>query len=360
MTSGIRLGRVFGAPIVADASAFVLALLFGVVVLIDLRTSELSDGDAPWLLAVGAGLAIIGSVLVHELSHVVVAARRGLHVRAIRLYMFGGYSVIDGKPSPTTELLVAAAGPGASIVVGAILWGVATIVGTGTAAGRALFAVALANVAIGAFNLLPGFPLDGGRFLRGALAARSGDRVAATRAVARIGQWIGYAAIGAGLVLLVRRYAAGLFVLVGGWYLVSSAASAGRREMLSASFDGMTVADAMRPTPEAVSGRSTIAAVLDLYAIGPRLRSLPVEVDGHVVGVIGQDEIDALAPSRWPNTRVVSRMTEIGPSDVVDADSPLETLLVQPAGRSGRAVVTRHGTVVGIIEGADLARVLPD
>lgn len=360
MTSGIRLGKVLGAPVVADASAFILALLFGIVVLIDLRTADITTGDGLWLVAVAAGLAVLASVFLHEASHAVVAVRRGLHVRTIRLYMFGGYSVIDGKPSPTTELLVAAAGPLSSILVGGLVWGASSIVGADTGIGRALFAVALANVGIGVFNILPGFPLDGGRVLRGALAARTGDRIGATRTVARVGQWIGYAAIGSGLVLLIRTHPAGLFVLVAGWYLVASASSAGRRELLSASFDGLTVADAMRATPEAVSGRSTIASVLDLYAVGPRLRSLPVEVDGRVVGVIGQDEIDALAPSRWPNTRVSSRMTAIGPSDVFDADTPLETLLVQPAGRSGRAVVTRRSIVVGIIEGADLATVLPD
>jgi predicted transcriptional regulator len=120
----------------------------------------------------------------------------------------------------------------------------------------------------------------------------------------------------------------------------------------------MTVRDVMRETPEAVSGNLTISTVVDHFAIGPRLRSLPVELDGRVVGVLGQDEIDALAPARWVSTRVRSVMHAIGPSDVVAIDTPLETLLLVPAGASGRVIVTDGGVAVGIIEGADLGRVL--
>ncbi len=359
MSAGIRLGKVFEVPIVADASALVLALIFGVAVLIDLRTAGIDTDDRTWILAAAAGLALVGGVLLHELSHVVVAIRRGLHVRTIRLYMFGGYSVIDGAPSPSTETLVALAGPAASIAIGLVTWATALLVGTGSTVGRFLLALALANGAIGLFNLIPGFPLDGGRVLRGVMTSRGMNRVAATRAVTKVGQWTGYVCMGAGVVLLVRATAAGIFVLACGWFLASTAGSAGRREELSASFDGVTVRDAMRPVNEAVSGNSTVSNMLSLYAIGPRLRSLPVEMDGRVVGIVGQDEIDSVAPSRWPSMRVRALMTSIGPADVVAADLPLETLLLVPAGTSGRAVVTDDDIVVGIIEGADLAKVLP-
>ncbi|MFO7701025.1 MAG: site-2 protease family protein [Acidimicrobiia bacterium] len=360
MTPGIRLGRILGVPVVADASAFVLAILFAIVVLIDLRMSQIGTNDANWLVALVAGCAVLASVLLHEVSHVVVAVRHGLGVRAIRLYLFGGYSVIDGNPSPRSEVAVALAGPIASLALGGLCWLVGALAGANSVIGTALLAVALANFGIGLFNLLPGFPLDGGRVLRGLIASRTGDRVGATRVVSAVGRWIGYAAIGAGAVTLTRRSPVGLFVLAAGWYLAVTAARAGRREQLSAAFDGLLVRDAMRETPNAVPGRATVASMLDLHALGPRLRSLPVEVDGRVVGVIGQDEIDAVAPSRWPSMRVRSLMTDIGPDDVVEADAPLESLLVRPAGRTRRVVVTYEDVVVGIIEGSDLAKVLPD
>ena len=361
MTSGIRLGKLQGAPIVADVSAFALVLVFAVAVLIDLRTSGVGSSEAAWVTALVAGVLIVGSVFVHEATHAVVAVRRGLHVRMIRLFFFGGYSVIDGEPSPRDEVAVSASGPIMSVVLGAGLWFVSGAIGHDTVIGRAVFALAIGNLAIGIFNLIPGFPLDGGRALRGLLASGSMDRLAATKRVTMFGFWTGYALLGAGVVLLLRRQIAGLFLLPTGWFLISAANTAGRREQLSLSFDGMTVRDAMRETPEAVSGSWTVSHLVEMYTMGPRLRSVPVEVGGRVVGVIGEAEIEDTAPARWPSLRVKSVMTEIGPDDLVPADEPLETLLLRPAGRSGRAVVVDHtDTVVGIIEGADLARVMPE
>jgi Zn-dependent protease/predicted transcriptional regulator len=300
-----------------------------------------------------------GGVVAHELCHVALALRAGLHVRAVRIYMFGGYSVIDGSPTPKTEALIAAAGPAASLT-GAVLSGVAGLaVGFASPWGRALAAVALANAAIGLYNLLPGFPLDGGRVVRGVLVHRGMDRVGATRIVIRLGSWIGWGSVAAGTVLLVlARSPWGLFLIAGGWFVSAASADAGRREQLSAAFDGMTVRDVMRETHDAVPANLTISNLVDVYAVGPRLRSLPVEMDGRVVGVIGQDEIDGLAPGRWVSTRVRSAMTAIGPADVVTIDTPLEALLLVPAGASRRVIVTDDGVAVGIIEGADLARVL--
>lgn len=359
MSTGVRIGRFVGAPIVGDASAFVLSVLFAIAVVVDLRTSGLDSSGTDWAIGILAGVAVLGGVLVHELSHAWVAERRGLHVRAIRVYLFGGYSVIDGSPSPSTEALVAIAGPVSSLLLGGVCWGFGSVVGNTSAFGRAILAVALANVAIGLFNLIPGFPLDGGRVLRGVLASGGRSRVRATRTVTLIGRAVGWIVIGSGIAVTVAKGPYGLLIIAAGWFLASAAVSSGRREQLSASLDGVRAADAMRATPEAVSGDLTVSSILDLYALGPRLRSLPVEMGGRVVGLLGQDEVDAVAPSRWPSVRARGLMTPIGPDDVVEADEPLESLLLRPAGRTRRAVVVEDGTVVGVIEGEDLARVLP-
>lgn len=359
MTGAIRLGKLAGVDVVADASAFLLAALFGGAIFVRLRqlwpdTSVESLG----IIAVLGGLGIVGCVFVHEASHVLVALRRGLSVRSIRLYMFGGYSVIDGVPSPRTELLVAGAGPLASLLLGVVILAGSVLVGEESLIGSALWMLGVASIAIGVLNFLPGFPLDGARMVRSVLAMGGRDRVQATRVVITIGRGLGVASILLGGYLLVRGSGVGLFWVVGGWYLATSAGSAGKREELSAAFDGMLVADVMRTTPDAVDATSTIASVLDLFAIGPRLRSLPVELSGRVIGVVGQDEIDSVSPSRWPSMRVSSVMTKIGPADVVEADAPLDSLLLRPAGLSGRAVVVREGVVVGIIDGRALASVL--
>lgn len=359
MNGAIRLGRLSGAEVVADASAFLLAGLFGGAVFIHLQQVVPGmSAEVASVLGVVSGIAVVGCVFLHEASHVVVARRRGLTVRSIRLYMFGGYSVIDGVPSARTEFLVSIAGPVVSVSLGLLLLSGPLLLGGDTPVGAAMWALGLANVTIGVFNLLPGFPLDGGRIVRSMLSRGGRDRVRATRIVTRFGRVIGVAVMGVGAFLVVTRHMAGLFWIVAGWFLATTAVSAGRREELSAAFDGMTVADAMRPTPDAVSGNATISNVLDLYEIGPRLRSLPVEMSGRVVGVIGQDEVDSISPSRWPSMRVRALMTKIGPADIVEAEAPLESLLLRPAGLSGRAIVVRDGVVVGIIDGDALAGVL--
>lgn len=357
MTAGIRLGRVVGAPVVADVSAFILVLLFMVVVLIDLQSADVGSPDTNWVVALVAALVVLATILIHEVAHAVVAIRRGLHVRMIRLQFFGGYSVIDGDPDPPTEVVVSIAGPIASLFLGVVAWFLSDPT---TTVGRAAGAVAIASISIGVLNMVPGFPLDGGRVLRGLLAARSGDRAKATARATLIAIWFGYAAIGAGVMLLVRAIPAGLLVVAFGWFLASGASAAGKREQLSIAFDGMTIRDAMRPVPEAVPGNWTISTLVEMHAMGPRLRSVPVEMDGHVVGVIGEEEIENSAPARWPSLRVRALMTGIGPEDLVDAGEPLESLMLRPAGRSRRAVVVDDGVVVGIIEGADLAKVMPE
>lgn len=351
MSGAIRLGKFAGVEVVADASAFLLVLLFGGAVFVHLVQS-LPDAstESAGIYSVIAGVAVMGCVFVHEASHVLVALRRGLSVRSIRLSMFGGYSVIDGVPSPRTEFLVAGVGPLASIFLGLLLLAGPFVLGSDSQLGVTLRALGMASVVIGVFNLLPGFPLDGGRIARSVLVMGGRGRVEATGSVTTIGRILGVALMVVGGYLLVTRQTIGLFWLVGGWFLMITATSSGRREELSAAFDGMIVADLMRPTHDAVGDDVTISRVLDLYAVGPHMRSLPVQSSGYVVGLIGQREIDSVAPSRWPTMRVRSLMTRIGPADVVEADAPLEDLLLRPAGSSGRAVVVKDGTVVGIID----------
>lgn len=359
MKGGIRLGRFGGAPIVGDASVFILILLFGVAVLIDLNTSGVQvSPQARGIAALAAGVGVVVCLLLHELSHAGIARRRSMVVGEIRLFMFGGYSVIAGEPSPRDEVAIAAAGPVTSLLLaGAAALGVLAA-GGDSIAGRTMWALMLANVAIGLFNLLPGFPLDGARVLRGALTAGSWDRLRATRLVNAIGRNTGWVTMGFGVLAMVARYPEGIYAVVGGWFLAQTALVAGRREELSVAFDGMTVGDIMRTTPEAVSADATISAVLDLYAVGPSLRPLPVEVGGRVVGVIGQEEIDVVAPSRWASARVRTLMAPIGPADVVGVSDPLEFLLLRPAGRVGVAVVVDDGHVVGIVDGQSLGTVL--
>jgi Zn-dependent protease len=357
MNGGIRLGTVSGVEIVADVSASILALLFGMAVFVELTSQELtSSTEKAVIMASIAGVLIVVGVIVHELAHAVVAKWKGFRVLGIRVFMFGGYSVIEGDHDPMSEFQVAVAGPAASIGLGFLLWAGSLAVGSDADVATTARALAIANVAIGLFNLFPGFPLDGGRVARGLIAARTGDRVAATKAVALIGRYTGWVVMAVGLVLIATREGAGLFWIVGGWFLASTAVQAGRREVLVQAFGGQTARNIMRDVTEAIPGAMPVNVMVDAYLQGPDLRTYPVDVEGRVVGVIGQAELDAVAPGRWRAMTVKRMMTPIGPADVVDVDEPLENLLLRSSDRTGRVVVVDDGRVVGVIDALDIKR----
>jgi Zn-dependent protease len=355
--SGARFGRLGGVELTADGSVLLLAAVTAWVLFADLTIAfPAADAGDAGLVAAVAAIILVGCILLHELSHALLAQRRGLRVRRIRLYVFGGYSVIESEGlDPGDELVVSVAGPIASGLLAAAFWGAGELISEDLVS-RAMYALAVFNGAIAAFNLLPGFPLDGGRVLRAALWRKSGDRLDATRRAARFGRMLGLGVVGVGAFVLLRfADLTGAVWAVLGWFLYRSAGSAGRREELLARIDGLVVRDVMRDVDEAVPGSMTVARLIELYQVGTRLRSMPVEVDGRVRGIIGDREIESMSPGRRIAARASSAMTAIGSEDVVASSTPLDVFFARPAGRSGRALVVDGGRVVGVVESDEVA-----
>jgi len=354
---GIRFGRVGGVEIVADLSVFVIAaaLVWVLYVNIGVMQPE-TDPVLATVIAVLSGAVFVGSVLAHEGSHAAVALRRGLTVRRIRLLAFGGYTTIEGTSErPSDEFVVAVAGPIVSFLLAGVFWLIGAGMGAVPAVQSSVQFLAFTNLFIAGFNVLPGFPLDGGRALRAALWRVKGDRIRATESAVKAGRLLGWA-----VVIVATIYAFTSFepmtilLIILGWYLLRTAEGAGRRERLLVRVDGLVAGDVMRRTPDPVPGDMMVGRVIELFQIGKRLRSLPVEVDGRIRGVIGQREIENLSPGRRVMARASGVMTKIGPGDVIEVTSPLDAMMNRPPGTSGRLVVVDHGRTVGMIEGADL------
>ncbi|MCL1693652.1 MAG: site-2 protease family protein [Actinomycetia bacterium] len=361
MNRGIRLGRVGGVEIIADLSVFVIAAAMVWVLYVDIGVVyPQTDPAFATTIAVVAGALFILSVLLHEGSHAVLAKRRGLEVRRIQLLAFGGYTKIEGNEErPTDEFVVSIAGPIASLVVAGI-FSLAAVTATGIPEVQSsLRFLAFVNLFIAVFNILPGFPLDGGRALRAAVWHFTGDRVKATNIAVASGRIFGWAVIGVATVVAFTGFDpwAMLWIILG-WYLLRSAGVAGKRERMLAQVDGLVAGDVMRRTPDPVPGEMLVGTVVDLFQIGARLRSLPVEVDGRIRGVLGESELERLSPARRVSIRASAAMAKIGPGDVVDIRMPLEAMATRPAGKTGRFVVVENGHAVGIIEGADLQSVV--
>jgi len=358
---GFRIVRILGVDVIGDTSLVVLGLLLSWVIYLELRLPSVgASANSALAGAVLGGLLFLATVLAHELSHTAMAQRRGLEVKRIRLMIFGGASELrEDAMAPETELAVAVVGPVTSGVLGAAFLAVSALAGSGVI-GATLRFVGLANVALAAFNLLPGLPLDGGRVLRSILWKRTGNRDRATRMALQSGRFSGLVLIGGGLFLLLRVEpgAVGIWVAFVGWFLTQMAAGSWRAHRVELATRGRTVGDAMRPVYEAVPASLSLARALDLYQVGPRLRTLVVEAEGRIVGILGQPEVDVIAPGERATIEVRAAMTRIGPADVVDAATPLMDALQRDAGSTRLMVATHHNRVVGMFGAAELAELV--
>ncbi len=362
MKRGIRLGCLFGIEIRADFSLLFLVVLLTWSLYLDL-VDRFADKPRTTLLvaALGAGAAFIGSVVIHELSHSVVALRRGFEVRRIRLFMFGGMSEIGSEAkTPRDEFAVTIAGPAASLVLGVLfLLAAWAVPASWNLTERLTLLLGLANVAIAVFNMLPGFPLDGGRILRAVVWRISGDRRRATAIAATTGRLLGLVLILGGMVYwMVQRDLSGLWLAAIGWFLLQAASLTKRRQEILDSIEGLRVGDVMRRVATAVPGDQSVADVLALHGWGDRLRMIPVEVHGRIRGLLGSREVAKVDAAQRSEQTAASAMTPIGPEDVFDAGASLEQALTQQSGSAGVMVVVEDGRVVGLVTGEEIAAVL--
>ncbi len=351
----MRAGRVLGVEVFVDPSLLVLVVILAWSLFIRFNTAFPATSNRALLaLSVGGGVLFMASVLAHELSHSVVARRRGLTVKRIRLFIFGGVSEIEQDArTPGEEFAVAFAGPAASLVVGgAFLLGAWPFSGPAASMVRLL---GLMNLLLAVFNLLPGLPLDGGRVLHALMWRRGGDRARATQTAVTVGRGLGVAMmLGGGVLVAGWGDLAGVWLLAVGWFLHQAAASSLLRERLRERAGEGTVGDVMRPLFESADGGLTVAALLERYGWGDHLRTLPVTIDGRVRGVIGDHEVAATAPDARSTVTVAQAMTTIGRDDVVDASEPILEFLARKASPARRVLVVNDHRVVGIITAEEL------
>ena len=355
----VRIARIKGIDIVADPVVLFISGLLAVVMYLDLVISVGGRSGPAAVLGAAFGAMFVVSIIVHELSHSVVARSRHLQVRWIRLFVFGGYSVIESDGlEPQDELVIAVAGPVASALAALGFWLLATA-GIDPMLDRMLRALAIINGAIAIFNLLPGFPLDGGRVVRALLWKRSGDRVTATQRASMWGRVLGLAVVLVGVLILVFfTDLVGALWAVLGWGLYRTARVAGKREQVLARMDGLVVGDVMRDLTEVVPGSMTVAGAIEQFQHGPRLRTMPVEVRGRVRGILGESEIEDLSAARRAAVRAASAMTTLGPKTVVERSMPLDVYLARHPDKRDRSVVADEGRVVGIVDGEELKHLL--
>ncbi|HEX8037265.1 MAG TPA: site-2 protease family protein [Ktedonobacterales bacterium] len=351
----IRLGRIAGIEIDLDWSWLIILALF---------TGSLATGQfpqtVPGLSAVaylGAGLLasllLFASVIAHELGHSLVARRFGVPVKDITLYIFGGVSSLEREPkTPGAEFLIAVVGPVVSLVLGAVFWLLSLpLRGFSPLSFSILGYLGVANITLGIFNLLPGFPLDGGRVLRAILWKVTGNPQRATRGAARTGQVLALLFILIGVLLFFNGdFFGGIWIGFIGWFLFSAAAAANRQMAIDNTFRGLTVRDLMQPAPASAPANISLQRLVEEYILPLGLRAVPVMQAGRPVGVISLNDLRKVPRDQWEGVPVGYAMTPIDRIHSVAPQQPIADILPLLAdGDVGLLPVVENDTLVGIL-----------
>lgn len=360
-TNGIHLGKVFGIPILVNPSWFlVLALVVFVLGGHFSREFPYWNTWAAWTAAVLTGLLFFASVLAHELCHSLIAVRKGIPVRGITLFMLGGVSQISHEAShPGSELLIAFAGPFCSLVLGAAFFGAAFLLnGVHDGVWGVLQQLAVTNLALGVFNLAPAFPLDGGRVLRAALWSILRSYGRATVIAGRLSQGLAGAMIAGGLALAVWATPfSGLWIALIGWFVLTSATSALRRQRMDDVLRSLSARDVMAPLPPPLPQDATAADAASRLLAPPTSPCLLVSTHSPVAGVFSLDTLRGLPHARWASTAASSLATPVHQLHAVAPTDPASRAAESLAGAPGGVVlVIDEGLPVGAVSEATISQ----
>jgi Zn-dependent protease len=365
----IQLMRISGIRIGASPSWFIV--LFLVIYFLAGYFQDTLGGSQTegFVVAVCSALLFFASLILHELGHALVARRNGIEIDGIDLWLLGGLARFrQDTRSPGQELAVAAAGPAVSLVIAIVFAALSVAVagtddaidlamlrnGVGVSAPLALLVfLAEMNLYLFLFNLLPAFPLDGGRIARAAVWKITGDRSRATRASAAIGQFLGYALVAFGLWrALDGEGIGGLWWSLIGWFIASAARSAVVSTNFTERLEGITVADVMDPSPVSMQGGTPAGRAEEEYFLRYRWDWFPVvDEQGRFLGLVHHEAV-AQAAAAGGAERPVREMIDEDPAEWrVAAEEPIEALLGSERLRRLGALmaVDRNGVLTGVV-----------
>lgn len=364
MPGTFRLGKLAGIDINIHIS-WLIILVFLTWSLATGWFPTLYPGWSPaayWATGLVASLLLFLSVLLHELAHSVVARARGLPVKNITLFIFGGVSNIEQEPKqPGIEFQMAVVGPLTSLIIGGICFLLLLpLRGIDSPVPATLGYLALTNILLGIFNLLPGFPLDGGRVLRSIVWKLSGSLRTATRVATIVGQVVAYLFILLGIwFFFAGDYLNGIWIGFIGWFLLSSAQSANSQSMLQSMFQGVKVADVMNTQIVTVPGNISLQKLVYEYFLPRGLRSAFVMQGDILAGLITLCDIRHVPQEEWPQTPVGHTMQPLEKLHAVTPTQSLNDVLPLMVGSDvNQLPVVQDGRLLGVISRDAIVRYL--
>ncbi len=364
--SSIKLFEVFGIEIRLDYSWFIifalLAYIFGVSYF-PLVLPGISGGLLA-LITIITVILFFSSVLIHELSHSVVAKKRGIPVERITLFMFGGVAEIEKEPdTPFSEFIMAIAGPGASFILAGIfgiIWFFSRGFDLVMEPARYLTFI---NLMLGMFNILPGYPLDGGRILRSIVWKVTGDLKRATFIASTAGRVLGFMIIAYGMVLIFTGFFVdGMWLAFIGWFLQSSAQAGYLQLVFESNIKGIKVRDIMNKNVVDVTRDTTLQELVDEYFMKYRFGRFPVienRKTKKLIGVISIHDVKGIPREEWPNTYVGGIVKKVTEEEKVDGSMEMsEAIKRMTKNNLSHLVVMSGDRLEGIITKSDIMNFL--
>ena len=349
----VQIVRVLGIPVFVHFSWFIV---FGLI------AWTLATGYFPerypnlpvtsyWAKGLLASLLFFVSILLHELGHSIVALRSGIAIRSITLFIFGGVARLEkDPPDGRTELRMAAAGPAVSLALAGLFLGAGMLARPGGTVWAVAHYLALINVVVAVFNLVPAFPLDGGRLLRGALWKSMG-KARATRVAARAGTLFAYFLMASGVLSMVRGAGiSGMWYVLIGWFLKDAAAGAYQSARVDEALRGVTAGDAMVKDVATLPAEISLAEAAHDHFLHTGYGAYPVVRGGVPVGLLCRRDILKVPAEERERTSVQAAMTPLGASIVVPPQAPLIRAMAKMAETGlGRVLVVDGDRLAGLL-----------
>jgi len=364
MQAQIKLGRIKGISIGLHYSWFIIAFLIAFSLIGEFRQflPTLSPAGI-WTAAIVTAVLFFVCLLLHELAHSLVAKSRGLRVQSITLFALGGVSQIEQEsPDAKTEFWVAIVGPLSSLAIGVICLGLARLAGwtygmhARTPVAAVLLWLGYINFVLAVFNMIPGYPLDGGRVLRAIIWWINGNVVRATEWAARVGQVIAFLFIFFGLYeFFVGRNFGGLWMAFIGWFLLDAARSSRFQVEFMEVLRGRKVADLMERDCPMVEAHLSLEDFVHAYLLSSGRRCFVVVQDGRLVGLITPNEVKHVERDRWPQTSLQSVMRPISQLRTVTPETPVvEALQMMGSEDVNQLPVVSGGRLQGILSRSNI------
>jgi Zn-dependent protease/predicted transcriptional regulator len=368
MQAQIKLGRIAGISIGLHYSWFIIALLIALSLAEHFQmVNPHWSGRMLWSAAILTSVLFFLALLLHELAHSLLAKARGLRVREITLFALGGVSQIESEaPDAKGEFWIAIVGPITSVVIGVVLIAIARLSGwrSGSEPATPLVSVLLwlgyINIALATFNMIPGYPLDGGRVLRAVIwwITRNADR--STRLASQVGEAVAFMIILLGLFQFFdHRNFGGLWLAFIGWFLLDAARTSYAQAGLISELRGRRVADIMDRNCPTVEAHLSLQDFVDAYLLHKGLRGYVVVQNEQMVGLVTPHEVKQVPRDLWPQTSVQAVMRPLGQVRTVSPETPaLQALQMMGRDDINQLPVVSNGHLEGIFSRSHIVRFL--